>query len=117
MLNVVFLGHIEIGLYSAIAIFLLGKVLDIVFEGVNFTKLIIIISDKSEEIAVKIQEIERGVTGLYGKGMYTEKNKTVLMCASPRKHVGSIRKIAKEIDENSFIIISNAREVYGEGFK
>lgn len=117
VLNTLAFGKIEIGLYSAIAIFLLGKVLDIVFEGINFTKLIIIISDKSEEIALKIQEIERGVTGLYGKGMYTESEKLVLICASPRKHVVNVRKIAKEIDANSFIIISNAREVYGEGFK
>lgn len=117
ILNTLAFQKIEIGLYSAIAIFLLGKVLDVAFEGINFTKLIIIISDKSEEIALKIQEIERGVTGLYGKGMYTESKKLILVCASPRKYVASIRKIAKEIDENSFIIISNAREVYGEGFK
>ena len=116
-INALAFGKIEIGLYSAIAIFLLGKVLDIVFEGVNFTKLMIIISDKSEEISNRIQEIERGVTGLYGKGMYTEQEKLVLICATPRKYVGEIRKIAKEIDEESFIIISNAREVFGKGFK
>ena len=115
--NVLVFGKIEIGLYSAIAIFLLGKVLDIVFEGVNYTKLIIIISDKNEEISNKIQEIERGVTGIYGKGMYTAKEKLVLICATPRKDVARVRKIAKEIDEESFIIISNAREVFGKGFK
>lgn len=116
-INTLAFKKIEIGLYSAIAIFLLGKVLDIVFEGVNFTKLIIVISDKSEEISEKIKEIERGVTGLYGKGMYTEQKKLVLICATPRKYVGEIRKIAREIDEDSFIIISNAREVFGKGFK
>ena len=79
--------------------------------------MLIIISDKNEEIAQKIQEIERGVTGLYGKGMYTEDYKLVLICATPRREVGKVRTIAKEIDENSFIIITNAREVYGEGFK
>lgn len=116
-INALAFGEVEIGLYSAIAIFLLGKMLDIVFEGINFTKLIIIISDKSEEISNKIQDMERGVTGLYGKGMYTENEKLVLVCACPRKDVGKVRQIAKEVDENSFIIISNAREVYGEGFK
>lgn len=115
--NTLAFGKIEIGLYSAIAIFLVGKMLDIVFEGVNFTKLIIIISDKSEEISQKIKELERGATGLYGKGMYTEKEKLVLICASPRKYVGEVRSIAQKIDKDSFIIISNAREVYGEGFK
>lgn len=115
--NALAFQKIEIGLYSAIAIFLLGKIIDIVFEGIDFTKLIVIISDKNEEIAQKIQEIERGVTGIYGKGMYTETKKLVLICATPRKDVGKVRTIAKEIDENSFIIITNAREVYGEGFK
>lgn len=116
-INTLCFRQIEIGLYSAIAIFILGKILDIVFEGIDFTKLIIIISDKNEEIAQKIQGIERGVTGLYGKGMYTENDKLVLICATPRREVGKVRTIAKEIDKNSFIIITNAREVYGEGFK
>lgn len=116
-INTLFFRQIEIGLYSAIAIFILGKILDIVFEGIDFTKLIIIISDKNEEIAQKIQDIERGVTGIFGKGMYTETEKLVLICATPRRDVGKVRTIAKEIDENSFIIITNAREVYGEGFK
>lgn len=116
-ISTVVFKKVEIGLYSAIAIYLLGKVLDIVFEGINFTKLIFIVSDKSEEISNRIQELERGVTGIYGKGMYTQNEKIVLICACPRRDVGKVRSIAKEIDENSFIIISNAREVYGEGFK
>ena len=117
VINIVAFRKIEIGLYSAIAIFLMGKIIDIVFEGIDFTKLIIIISDKSEEISNKIQELERGVTGLYGQGMYTKENKLVLICATHRKDVGKVRKIAQETDKNSFIIISNAREVYGKGFK
>ena len=105
-LNTIFFREIEIGLYSAIAIFILGRVLDIIFEGINFTKLIIIISDRNEEISAKIHELERGVTGLYGKGMYTEEEKLVLICATPRGEVGKIRTIAEEIDKNCFIIIS-----------
>ena len=115
--NTIVFKEIEIGLYSAIAIFLLGRVLDVIFEGINFTKLMIIISDKNEEISARIQELERGVTGLYGKGMYTEDEKLVLICATPRGEVGKIRTIAEEIDKNCFIIISNAREVFGKGFK
>ena len=115
--NTIVFKEIEIGLYSAIAIFLLGRVLDVIFEGINFTKLMIIISDKNEEISARIQELERGVTGLYGKGMYTEDEKLVLICVTPRGEVGKIRTIAEEIDKNCFIIISNAREVFGKGFK
>lgn len=68
-LNMVFFREIEVGLYSAIAIYLMGKIIDILFEGVNFSKLIIIVSDKSEEISKQIsEEIQRGVTGLSRKG-------------------------------------------------
>lgn len=117
-LNVIFLGEVEIALYSAIAIYLVGKMVDIVFEGIYFTKLFFIISDKTEEIANKIgMEIKRGTTGLYGKGMYTGENKLVLMCAAGRRDVAKVRKIAKEIDPKCFIIITNSREVLGEGFK
>ena len=84
-LNVIFFKEIEIGLYSAIAIYLMGKIIDIVFEGIYFTKLLIIISDKNEEIAKEIGEkISKGTTGLYGKGMYTNQEKLVLMCAASR---------------------------------
>ena len=117
-LNVIFFKELEIGLYSAIAIYLMGKIIDIVFEGIYFTKLLIIISDKNEEIAKEIGEkISKGTTGLYGKGMYTTQDKLVLMCAASRGDVARVKQVAREIDSNSFIIIANAREVVGLGFK
>lgn len=117
-LNVIFLKKIEIGLYSAIAIYLMGIMIDIVFEGIYFTKLLVIISDKSEEISKQIQiEIRRGVTGLYGKGMYKSNEKLVLICAVGRRDVASVKQLVKKIDKNAFIIITNSREVLGVGFK
>ena len=117
-LNVIFFKEIEIGLYSAIAIYLMGRIIDIVFEGIYFTKLLIIISDKNEEIAKEIGEkISKGTTGLYGKGMYTNQEKLVLMCAASRGDVARVKQVARDIDSNSFIIIANAREVVGLGFK
>ena len=117
-LNMIVFKKIEIGLYSAIAIYLMGKVIDIVFEGVDFTKLMFIISDKNEQIAKEIEEkIPRGTTGLYGKGMYTNKEKLILMCAASRRDVSRIKLISKKIDPYSFIIITNSREVVGLGFK
>lgn len=117
LLNVIFLRKIEIGLYSAIAIYLMGKMIDILFEGIYFTKLLFIVSNKSEEIAKKIEnDIHRGVTGLKGKGMYTDSDKLILMCAVRRNDIASVKQLVKKIDENAFIIVTNSREVLGMGF-
>lgn len=118
LLNVIFLKKIEIGLYSAITIYLMGKIIDILFEGIYFTKLLFIISDKSEEIAKLIERnVKRGVTGIYGKGMYTNSEKLVLMCAIGRNDLSEIKTIIKKIDPKAFLIITNSREVLGIGFK
>jgi len=117
-LNVMFFKEIEIGLYSAITIYLMGKMIDIIFEGLYFTKMIFIVSDKYEEISNKIEEnVRRGVTGLKAKGMYTDDEKVMLWCISSRNETIRIKQICREIDKKSFIVISNAREVYGIGFK
>lgn len=117
-LNVIFFKNIEIGLYSAIAIFLMGKMIDLIFEGVNFTKVIFIISPKYEEIAGQISaSINRRSTGLFSKGMYTDQEKLTLLCVGSRTEAYEMQSIAKEIDKEAFIIIMNAREVIGKGFK
>lgn len=118
VLNVLFLKKIEIGLYSAITIYLMGKVIDILFEGVYFTKLLFIISDKSKEISDMIEyNVKRGVTGIYGKGMYTQNEKLVLMCVISRNDLSEVKTIIKKIDPKAFLIITNSREVLGTGFK
>lgn len=117
-INVFFFRTIEVGLYSAIAIFLMGKMIDLIFEGVNFTKVVLIISPMYKEIAEKIgNKVNRGSTGLYSKGMYTNEEKMTLLCVGSRTESHIIESIAKKIDKTSFIIILNAREVLGKGFK
>ncbi len=118
ILNIIFLGNIEIGLYSAIAIYLMGVMIDIVFEGIFFSKLMFIISDKSEEIAKEIKtKVSRGVTGLYGKGMYKNTDKLILICALGRRDIANAKSIILSIDKNAFVILTNSREVLGYGFK
>ena len=118
IISTIVFKEIEIGLYSAIAIYVLGKVLDIFFEGVDFAKMLIIISPKNKEISDRINnEVQRGTTALYGKGMYMENEKELILCVASRREVGQIRKIINIIDKNAFLIITNAREVYGNGFK
>lgn len=116
--NTFFLGEIEIGLYSAIAIYILGKVLDVFFEGIDFAKMMIIISPKYKDISDKINaEVKRGTTAIYGKGMYKQDEKNLILCVASRREVGEIRKIINTVDKGAFLIITNAREVYGKGFK
>ncbi len=116
--NVIFFKTIEIGLYSAIAIYLMGKIIDIFFEGINFAKMMYIVSDKYGDISELIKtEIGRGMTGIYGRGMYTKDEKTILLCVASRNEVIAIRKIVEQIDPSAFIVIANAREVFGKGFK
>lgn len=116
--NLLAFRALEIGLYSVIAIYIIGKMIDIVFEGINFCKVIYIVSDKYDELVEIINmQIKRGATGLYGKGSYTHKNKMIIMCVSKRNDIEKIKKISKKIDPESFIIVTDAREVYGLGFK
>lgn len=117
-INVLFFKKIEIGLYSAIAIYIMGKVLDIILEGSDFAKAIFIISNKYKEISDSIgKDLNRGSTGIYSKGMYTNDEKMMLLCVGSRNEIYEIQNIAKKIDKNAFIIIINAREVIGKGFK
>ena len=118
ILSILVFKEIEIGLYSAIAIFLMGKMIDIVFEGVNFTKVLFIISDKYCEIAKVIgNDIQRGSTAIYARGMHSNENKIVLFCVGSRNEIIRIKKIAKDIDSKAFMVIFNAREAWGKGFK
>lgn len=116
--NVFVFKTIEVGLYSTIAIYLMGKMIDIIFEGANFAKVILIISPKYREIAKQIgDEVKRGSTGIVSRGMYTSEERMTLLCVGSRTESYVIENIAKKIDKNSFIIIINAREVLGKGFK
>lgn len=118
ILNVIFFQKIEIGLYSAITIYLMGKMIDIIFEGINFTKMVYIISDQYLEISDRIvDDVGRGATGIYAKGMYTNEEKMMLLCVGSRNEAMRIKQISKKIDPRSFVVISNAREAFGIGFK
>ena len=118
LLNVICFKKLEIGLYSAISIYLMGKIIDIVFEGIGFSKMVFIISKDYNKISNEIgSKVTRGVTGIYSTGMYTDKEKMMLMCIASRNEIIRIRQIANQVDSRAFIVITNVREVYGKGFK
>ena len=115
--NIIFFKEIEIGLYSVIAIYLMGKMIDIIFEGIYFTKIMFIISEKYEEISKEFGIlVKRGSTGIYSKGMYSGKQNVMLFCVASRKEVAEIKQIIKQIDKNAFIVTTDAIETLGKGF-
>lgn len=96
-LNVIFFKELEVGLYSAITIYIMGKMLDIFFEGIDFTKVLYIISPHYKKIAEQIgNKVKRGSTLFYGKGMYKGEERNTLMCVASRGEVREIMRYSKK---------------------
>jgi uncharacterized membrane-anchored protein YitT (DUF2179 family) len=107
----------ELALFSIVTIFVSTKMIDVIQEGVNYGKTFFIISEKSDEIAAAIlSDVDRGVTSLYGKGMYTKQDKDVLYCIVARRQVVYVKNKILAIDPKAFITIGDVREVVGKGF-
>lgn len=108
---------LKVGLYAVIAIFITSKVSDAWLEGLKFSKAALIITDRHEQAARTLMErTGRGVTGFYAKGMYSGRDKCILYCVVSKKEIAYLKEIVAEIDKNAFVIVSDAREVLGEGF-
>ena len=104
-------------LYALIATYAVTRMSDGILEGLKFSKMVYIISDRYEEIAGTImEEIDRGVTGLQAEGMYSGSDKMMLCCVVSRKEISQIKEIVREYDPRAFVIVSDVREVLGEGF-
>lgn len=118
LLNMIAFRKIEIGLYSGVAIFVTSKILDIYLEGIHFAKTMYIISEKTKEIASAVNiQIARGVTGIYAKGIYNDEDKMILLCVIGKRQIPNVKELVYNIDEKAFLIIGDAREVVGKGFK
>jgi uncharacterized membrane-anchored protein YitT (DUF2179 family) len=109
---------IESGLYAIIAIFVSGRVADLILYGGLEGKLMLIFSEKFEEISRKILNEEgRGVTFLKGVGAYSGVDRNVICCAVRKAQYAQIKRKIVEVDGNAFIVIANAGEVLGNGFE
>ena len=108
--------EINAALYGIVAMYVSSVVMDMVVYGSINAKLAYIISDKSEEIADKIIEMEYGATIISGKGAFTGAQKNILLCAVKPSSMAKIKNAVVDVDKNAFIIVSDAKEVYGEGF-
>ena len=105
-------------MYAFIAVFVTGKVMDMVLYGGDEAKLFYIISDHPERIAERIlKDIDIGVTFLSGKGAYSRREKQVILCVARKQQGPAIEEIVKQEDRDAFMIISSANEIYGEGYK
>ncbi len=118
VLFALFVFGIRPTLYAVVAIVVTTKIGDTVLEGLKYSKAAFIITERHEEMAKTLMsELDRGVTGLMAKGMYTGTGKCVLYCVVSRKQIVRLKEIAAEIDANAFVIVSDVREVLGEGFQ
>ncbi len=109
---------IETSLYSMIGLYVLVKVADFIVEGLDYSKSFHIVTDCPEEISrIIIDKLGRGVTSLYGKGMYTGKDKQVLLVVVNRAQVVKLKALVMDIDPRAFIMVSTTHEVLGEGFR
>lgn len=105
-------------LYSIITLYLSSVMLDKVVYGFDYAKVALIISDKYEEISTAIDgRLDRGVTLLQGQGFYKRSDKYVLLSAVKKKQLAQLKELVMTIDPNAFIILQDAQQVLGDGFK
>lgn len=108
---------VKFALYALIAIFAVSKISDGMIEGLKFSKQAFIVSDHYEEIAkVVMDRLARGVTAVNAVGMYSGNDKKMLFCVVSKKEIVQLKEIVGQIDPAAFVIVSDAREVFGEGF-
>lgn len=108
----------QIPLYSMIVIYITGRAVDLILEGTNYNKAMIIVSDKHEDIRDKIiNDLERGGTYLRGVGMYTNTEKNIIFTVVSRREVAILEEHINNVDPLAFITIMDASEILGEGFQ
>ncbi|WP_027409302.1 YitT family protein [Anoxybacteroides tepidamans] len=109
---------IERALYALIGLFVTSKTIDFVQVGFGYSKMAMIITNKEEEVREAIlHKINRGVTKMSGYGGYTEHERPILMCVVEQTEFTKLKQLVKSIDPSAFVIVMDAAEVLGEGFK
>ena len=117
-LAVLAFGQIEAALYGAIALFVSAKVMDAVLYGLDTSKVAYIVTAQPRAITdAIIQQLDRGVTILHGEGGYSGEEKQVLLCAFNQKQIVPLKRLVNQLDPEAFLIVCNAHEVLGLGFR
>lgn len=108
---------ISVGLYSGVAVFLTGQVVDAVVYRFDYSKVALIITKEYDRVAQGISdELERGVTFLHGEGSYTGAQTKVVLTAVRKQQLADLKRLVAEIDPDAFVIVQEAHQVLGDGF-
>lgn len=108
----------KIPLYSLIVIFITGRVIDLVLQGVSYDKTLFIISSKPQELRDKIiNDLNRGGTFIPGRGMYNNQERTLIYTVVNRREMAMLQEFVHQVDPEAFMTVINANEILGNGFK
>ena len=111
-------GDINKALYSAVTLYVCSMVLDGVVYGLDYSVVALVISDQHQTICQEItSKLDRGITILRGQGYYSGQDKRVILCAIKKRQVAELKELVMGIDPAAFVILQEAHQVVGEGFK
>ena len=113
------LNQYQSAMYSLIGMYVVSKVVDLALYGIDNSSLCYIVSEKSEELTQSIitGHVHRGVTILKAEGAYSHQKKNVIMCVIKRTQMGEMRRLVRRVDEHAFFIVTDAKNVFGNGFE
>lgn len=109
---------ISVALYSGVAIFITGQVIDIVVYRFDYSKVALIITKQYDAVAEAISDkLERGATFLHGEGTYSHQDTKVVLTAIKKQQLAELKALVADLDPDAFIIVQEAHQVLGDGFK
>ena len=118
IIGMIVLGDWKLPLYSLISIFVCARAIDYVLEGASYDKLLFIISEKKEELKQYILvDMERGGTYIKSSGMYTGNDKDMIFLVISRREIAAVKEKIRALDPMAFVVVVDAYETYGDGFK
>ncbi len=116
-LSAIAFRDVTVALYSGVAIFLTGKVIDAVVYRFDYSKVALIITKQHEQVAKMIADrLDRGATFLHGEGSYSHQEMKVVLTAVKKQQLAELKRLVVEIDPDAFIIVQEAHQVLGDGF-
>ncbi|MCD8102051.1 MAG: YitT family protein [Alistipes sp.] len=116
--GIIVLGDWKLPLYSLVTVFVMSRTIDFVIDGASYDKLLFIISDRHDQLrSFILDEMGRGATYIKSSGMYTGNEKEMVFLVVSRREVTSVQNKIREIDKDAFVVVVDAYETFGDGFK